>query len=184
DHSAHAVDVRVSRHVAAIWRARRVGESAVVTAGRANPTAAQAMNTAWEAVVPLFPAFQAKGRGSVGRLSVTLGIAVTSAAATVALTAMAVPASGTAAAPARPATTVARPAGAAAAPATGARATPGQPARATARDRRMAEFAAAAKESGVPARLLLAVGYESRWQDHRGPSADGGYGLMDLTARS
>ncbi len=51
---------------------------------------------------------------------------------------------------------------------------------------RMAEFAAAAKEFGVPVSLLLAVGYnESRWEPHgTEPSVDGGYGLMDLTARS
>jgi N-acetyl-anhydromuramyl-L-alanine amidase AmpD len=51
---------------------------------------------------------------------------------------------------------------------------------------RMAEFSAAARESGVPVSLLLAVGYnESRWAPHGSePSADGGYGLMDLAARS
>lgn len=125
--------------------------------------------------MPLFPAFQTKGHGGARRLPATLGSVVTAAAATVALTAMAVPASGTAAAPAHPAATVTRPAGA----------TAGHAAGTASRDRRMAEFTAAAKESGVPARLLLAVGYnESRWQNHRGPSADGGYGLMDLTARS
>jgi N-acetyl-anhydromuramyl-L-alanine amidase AmpD len=50
----------------------------------------------------------------------------------------------------------------------------------------MAEFRAAAREFGVPVKLLLAVGYEeSRWQSHgTGASADGGYGLMDLTGRS
>jgi N-acetyl-anhydromuramyl-L-alanine amidase AmpD len=48
---------------------------------------------------------------------------------------------------------------------------------------RMALFAAAAKEFGVPARVLLAVSYnESRWQSRgTSPSVDGGYGLMDLT---
>jgi N-acetyl-anhydromuramyl-L-alanine amidase AmpD len=50
----------------------------------------------------------------------------------------------------------------------------------------MAEFRAAAREFGVPVKLLLAVGYEeSRWQSHgTGASADGGYGLMDLTGGS
>jgi N-acetyl-anhydromuramyl-L-alanine amidase AmpD len=48
---------------------------------------------------------------------------------------------------------------------------------------RMALFAAAAREFGVPVRVLLAVSYnESRWQPHgASPSVDGGYGLMDLT---
>jgi hypothetical protein len=52
--------------------------------------------------------------------------------------------------------------------------------------RLMATFNAAARESGVPASLLLAIGYsESRWEP-RGTtaSADGGYGLMNLTART
>jgi soluble lytic murein transglycosylase-like protein len=51
---------------------------------------------------------------------------------------------------------------------------------------RMALFLAAAKESGVPAGLLLAIGYnESRWEPHgTTPSADGGYGLMNLTTRT
>ncbi len=51
---------------------------------------------------------------------------------------------------------------------------------------RMAAFTAAAKEFGVPASLLLAIGYnESRWQPHGTmPSADGGYGLMNLTTRT
>ena len=52
--------------------------------------------------------------------------------------------------------------------------------------RLMAEFTAAAKEFQVPVNLLLAVGYnESRWESHgSSPSADGGYGVMDLTAPS
>ncbi len=51
---------------------------------------------------------------------------------------------------------------------------------------RMASFRAAARASGVPDRLLLAIGYEeSRWEPHGAmPSADGGYGLMNLTART
>lgn len=51
---------------------------------------------------------------------------------------------------------------------------------------RMALFRAAAKEFGVPASILLAIGYnESRWEPHGAmPSADGGYGLMNLTART
>jgi N-acetyl-anhydromuramyl-L-alanine amidase AmpD len=50
----------------------------------------------------------------------------------------------------------------------------------------MAEFTAAAKQFRVPLSLLLAVGYnESRWEWHgSSPSADGGYGIMDLTAPS
>lgn len=46
-----------------------------------------------------------------------------------------------------------------------------------------ADFAAAAKEFGVPEPVLLAVGYnESRWEQHGGqPSAEGGYGIMHLT---
>ena len=50
----------------------------------------------------------------------------------------------------------------------------------------MASFRAAAREFGVPVSLLLAIGYdESRWQPHGSmPSADGGYGLMNLTART
>jgi hypothetical protein len=50
----------------------------------------------------------------------------------------------------------------------------------------MASYNAAAREYGVPASILLAIGYnESRWEPHGSmPSADGGYGLMDLTARS
>ena len=52
--------------------------------------------------------------------------------------------------------------------------------------RRMEAFNAAARESGVPASLLLAIGYnESRWEPHGTmPSADGGYGLMNLTTRT
>jgi N-acetyl-anhydromuramyl-L-alanine amidase AmpD len=43
-------------------------------------------------------------------------------------------------------------------------------------------FATAARESGVPAELLVAVAYaETRLDDHGGqPSVDGGYGLMHL----
>lgn len=52
--------------------------------------------------------------------------------------------------------------------------------------RLMAEFTSAAKQFQVPVSLLLAVGYnESRWEPHgSSPSADGGYGIMDLTAPS
>jgi N-acetyl-anhydromuramyl-L-alanine amidase AmpD len=52
--------------------------------------------------------------------------------------------------------------------------------------RLMASYQAAAREYHVPASVLLAIGYnESRWESHGSmPSADGGYGLMDLTARS
>ena len=52
--------------------------------------------------------------------------------------------------------------------------------------RLMASFQAAAKQFGVPASLLLAIGYnESRWESHGTmPSADGGYGLMNLTTRT
>jgi hypothetical protein len=51
---------------------------------------------------------------------------------------------------------------------------------------RMAEFRAAAREFGVPARLLLAISYnQSRWERESGvPSLNGGFGLMDLTART
>lgn len=51
---------------------------------------------------------------------------------------------------------------------------------------RMALMRAAAREFGAPVRLLLALSYmESRWQPHGGsPSVDGGYGLMDLTAKT
>jgi N-acetyl-anhydromuramyl-L-alanine amidase AmpD len=50
----------------------------------------------------------------------------------------------------------------------------------------MASYRAAAREYRVPDSILLAIGYdESRWTSHGSmPSADGGYGLMDLTARS
>jgi hypothetical protein len=46
-----------------------------------------------------------------------------------------------------------------------------------------AAFDAAAREYGVPQRVLLAVSYNlSRWEDHGGaPSFAGGYGLMHLT---
>jgi hypothetical protein len=46
-----------------------------------------------------------------------------------------------------------------------------------------AAFDAAAREFGVPARVLLAVSYNlSRWENHGGaPSFAGGYGLMHLT---
>jgi N-acetyl-anhydromuramyl-L-alanine amidase AmpD len=48
---------------------------------------------------------------------------------------------------------------------------------------RQAAFAAAAKEFGVPERVLLAVSYTlSRWENHGGaPSFAGGYGPMHLT---
>jgi N-acetyl-anhydromuramyl-L-alanine amidase AmpD len=51
---------------------------------------------------------------------------------------------------------------------------------------RMALMGAAAREFGVPVRLLLAISYNAtRWQRSSGsPSADGGYGLMDLTAKT
>jgi hypothetical protein len=51
---------------------------------------------------------------------------------------------------------------------------------------RLALLRAAAREFGVPVRLLLAISYnETRWE-RRGaaPSVDGGYGLMGLTART
>ena len=52
--------------------------------------------------------------------------------------------------------------------------------------RLMASYTAAAREYHVPASILLAIGYnESRWESHGSmPSADGGYGLMNLTVRS
>lgn len=70
--------------------------------------------------------------------------------------------------------------------AAGAQAGPGAVAGATPGGRLMAEFAAAARQYRVPASVLLAVGYnESRWEQHgSSPSADGGYGIMDLTAPS
>jgi N-acetyl-anhydromuramyl-L-alanine amidase AmpD len=51
---------------------------------------------------------------------------------------------------------------------------------------RMALMQAAAREFRVPVRLLLAISYDqSRWERQGGaPSVDGGYGLMDLTART
>jgi N-acetylmuramoyl-L-alanine amidase len=51
---------------------------------------------------------------------------------------------------------------------------------------RMALMQAAAREFGVPAGLLLAISYDqTRWERPGGsPSADGGYGLMDLTGRT
>lgn len=50
----------------------------------------------------------------------------------------------------------------------------------------LATYDAAAREFGVPASILLSIGYnESRWEPHgSAPSADGGYGLMDLTVKS
>jgi N-acetyl-anhydromuramyl-L-alanine amidase AmpD len=50
----------------------------------------------------------------------------------------------------------------------------------------MGMFRSAASQFGVPEDLLLAVGYtESRWEPGNGsPSVDGGYGIMDLTART
>jgi hypothetical protein len=50
----------------------------------------------------------------------------------------------------------------------------------------MAAYRAAARESGVPDSLLLAIGYsESRWETRgSAPSADGGYGLMNLTTQT
>jgi N-acetyl-anhydromuramyl-L-alanine amidase AmpD len=63
---------------------------------------------------------------------------------------------------------------------------PAHGAQAVAAGREMAQFGAAAKEYGVPAGILLAIGYtESRWEPHSGlPSADGGYGLMNLTVKT
>lgn len=51
---------------------------------------------------------------------------------------------------------------------------------------RMALMRAAAREFRVPVRLLLAISYnQSRWERQGdAPSVDGGYGLMDLTART
>ena len=87
------------------------------------------------------------------------------AALTVAMAAGVLGGPGTAAALAAPA----RPAGAA--PAQGSR---------------MAMMQAAAREFGVPARLLLAISWnETRWTGHgTTPSVDGGYGLMNLTAKA
>lgn len=48
---------------------------------------------------------------------------------------------------------------------------------------RAALFSAAAKEFGVPEKVLLAISYnESRWTPHEGPSNNNGYGLMNLRA--
>jgi hypothetical protein len=51
---------------------------------------------------------------------------------------------------------------------------------------RLALMRAAAHEFGVPVRLLLAISYnETRWASRgAAPSIDGGYGLMNLTART
>ena len=51
---------------------------------------------------------------------------------------------------------------------------------------RMALMTAAAREFGVPVRVLLAISYnETRWaRTGDSPSIDGGYGLMNLTAKS
>jgi len=51
---------------------------------------------------------------------------------------------------------------------------------------RMALMRAAAREFSVPVQLLLAISYDqTRWQPPgSAPSIDGGYGLMDLTART
>jgi N-acetyl-anhydromuramyl-L-alanine amidase AmpD len=50
----------------------------------------------------------------------------------------------------------------------------------------MALMSAAAREFGVPVRLLLAISYdETRWsRTGDSPSIDGGYGLMNLTAKT
>jgi N-acetyl-anhydromuramyl-L-alanine amidase AmpD len=51
---------------------------------------------------------------------------------------------------------------------------------------RMALMQQAAREFGVPVQLLLAISYnQTRWEALAAvPSVDGGYGLMDLTART
>ena len=51
---------------------------------------------------------------------------------------------------------------------------------------RMGQMRAAAREFGVPVAVLLAVSYvETRWErTGDGPSVDGGYGVMNLTAPS
>jgi hypothetical protein len=51
---------------------------------------------------------------------------------------------------------------------------------------RMAELRAGAQEFGVPVRLLLAISYnQSRWERQGGAaSVDGGFGLMDLAAKT
>src|SRR5689334_21596117 len=48
---------------------------------------------------------------------------------------------------------------------------------------RQGQYAAAAREFGVPAGVLLALSYnETRWDTHQGlPSVDGGYGPLHLT---
>jgi hypothetical protein len=53
-------------------------------------------------------------------------------------------------------------------------------------DVRMAQMRAAAREFGVPIAVLVAVSYvETRWErTGYGPSVDGGYGVMNLTAPS
>jgi len=53
-------------------------------------------------------------------------------------------------------------------------------------ERRMALMQAAAREFGVPVGLLLAISYDqTRWErSGDSPSVDGGYGVMDLTART
>ena len=53
-------------------------------------------------------------------------------------------------------------------------------------ERTMALMQAAAREFGVPVGLLLAISYDqTRWErPGDSPSVDGGYGLMDLTART
>ncbi|MGI8968100.1 MAG: N-acetylmuramoyl-L-alanine amidase [Chloroflexota bacterium] len=50
--------------------------------------------------------------------------------------------------------------------------------------RQQALFARAARLSGVPLAILIGLAWEqSRLADHAGPSIDGGYGLLDLSAR-
>src|SRR6516162_1147913 len=53
-------------------------------------------------------------------------------------------------------------------------------------ERRMALMQAAAREFGVPVGLLLAISYDqTRWErSGDSPSVDGGYGVIDLTART
>ncbi|HEY2575801.1 MAG TPA: N-acetylmuramoyl-L-alanine amidase [Streptosporangiaceae bacterium] len=98
------------------------------------------------------------GRGGLRRTFAVLGTAATAVAVTAALSGAAAQAS-----PAR-----------------------GMPSRASAAGVRMGQYSAAAKEYGVPASVLLAIGYsESRWEPHGSmPSADGGYGLMNLTVKT
>jgi hypothetical protein len=64
-------------------------------------------------------------------------------------------------------------------------ATPLAIASAATQDDRSQLFSKAAKEFGVPENILKAVSYnESRWDSHGAQaSADGGYGLMDLTTK-